>query len=120
MTVSRGRPRKGADHKILNLTSAAKELFLVRGYASTSMGDIATKAHASKTTLYSRFSSKTALFAAVIKSSNQSAGMDFDPEGLVGLSTEVALKEIASRFLALVCSPDALRLELIYHSEAAQ
>lgn len=50
-------------HRIL---LAAEELFLLYGYDKTTMEDIAKSAHVSKSTLYSRWNSKDALFFSLL------------------------------------------------------
>jgi AcrR family transcriptional regulator len=49
------------------LTAAALELFVERGYAATRLDDVAAKAGVSKGTLYLYFSSKEDLFKAVVR-----------------------------------------------------
>lgn len=49
------------------LTAAALELFVERGYAATRLDDVAAKAGVSKGTLYLYFSSKEELFKAVVR-----------------------------------------------------
>jgi AcrR family transcriptional regulator len=61
-----GRPPKDlaaqVDERILN---AARRLFLERGLTGASVEEIAREAHASKGTIYTRFATKEALFAAI-------------------------------------------------------
>jgi AcrR family transcriptional regulator len=49
------------------LTAAALELFVERGYAATRLEDVARRAGVSKGTLYLYFDSKEALFKAVVR-----------------------------------------------------
>ncbi len=51
------------------LTAAALELFVARGFAATRLEDVAARAGVSKGTLYLYFDSKQALFKAVIEES---------------------------------------------------
>jgi TetR/AcrR family transcriptional repressor of mexJK operon len=46
--------------------AAAKKLFMERGYAATSMDDIARRAKVGKATVYEHFQNKEELFAAVV------------------------------------------------------
>jgi AcrR family transcriptional regulator len=48
------------------LLDLAGQIFIEKGYERTSVGEIARRAGASKETLYSRFSSKSELFTAVM------------------------------------------------------
>lgn len=59
------RRRKGA--RPAELTAAALELFVEKGFAATRLDDVAVRAGVSKGTLYLYFSSKEALFKAVIE-----------------------------------------------------
>jgi AcrR family transcriptional regulator len=59
------RRRKGA--RPSELTAAALELFVDKGFAATRLDDVAARAGVSKGTLYLYFDSKEALFKAVIE-----------------------------------------------------
>ena len=59
------RRRKGA--RPSELTAAALELFVNKGFAATRLDDVAARAGVSKGTLYLYFDSKEALFKAVIE-----------------------------------------------------
>jgi AcrR family transcriptional regulator len=64
---ARGRP-KAEDAAALDarLRQAGRELFFRHGYGAMTMHELATVAHVSKTTLYSRFPSKADLFRAIV------------------------------------------------------
>lgn len=49
------------------ITSAALELFVERGYAATRLEDVAARAGISKGTLYLYFANKEELFKAVVR-----------------------------------------------------
>jgi TetR/AcrR family transcriptional repressor of mexJK operon len=62
----RGRPNPRQVAAIRRvILSTARSLFLSRGFAKTSMSEIATTAGISKGTLYSRYPTKAALFEAI-------------------------------------------------------
>ncbi len=62
------RPRaRRKEARPSELTAAALELFVERGFAATRLDDIAARAGVSKGTLYLYFDSKEALFKAVIE-----------------------------------------------------
>jgi TetR/AcrR family transcriptional repressor of mexJK operon len=63
----RGRP-KAEDLAALEarLLTVGRQLFFRLGYGATTMSDVAKAARCSKTTLYSRFTSKEALFRAIL------------------------------------------------------
>lgn len=79
------------------LTAAALELFVEKGFAATKLDDIATRAGVSKGTLYLYFDSKEALFKAVVR------------EGLVPALVEG--EQLVSRHAG---SAEQLLRELIY------
>ena len=63
--ASRWRRRK--DARPSELTAAALELFVEKGFAATRLDEIAARAGVSKGTLYLYFDSKEELFKAVIR-----------------------------------------------------
>jgi TetR/AcrR family transcriptional repressor of mexJK operon len=107
------------DAKESKILAAAFEMFLDLGYAGTSMDLVAQRARASKTTLYTRFPSKEALFAATISAACQRR-MSFEAHALSSLPVEEALIRIARQFLDLIYSPEALRMEQILTGEATR
>jgi len=107
------------DRRSKKIIDAAKPLFSTHGFTATSMDEIATHARVSKTTLYKRYPSKAALFAAVISIQTERSGLEFDTAAFAGSSIDEMLIKIGTKFVDLVCQPDSLRLELVYHSEGA-
>lgn len=107
-----------ADQKERVILAAAKVLFLDLGYAATSMDLLAQKAHVSKTTLYTRFPSKAALFGAVIDAECRSRGMNFRSDDLRDLPLADALRFVGYRLSALMWSPEAVRMEQVLLGES--
>lgn len=69
-TVGRkSRPRwvRRKDDRPAELTAAALQLFVERGYAATRLADVAARANVSKGTLYLYFRNKEELFQAVVR-----------------------------------------------------
>ena len=64
---TRAPRRRRKDARPSELTAAALELFVERGFATTRLEDVAARAGVSKGTLYLYFDSKEALFKAVIE-----------------------------------------------------
>jgi AcrR family transcriptional regulator len=66
---SKSKPRRERrkESRPNELLTAALELFVERGYAATRLEDVATRAGASKGTLYLYFSGKDELFKAVVR-----------------------------------------------------
>ncbi len=62
-----GRPRRDeAEKTATRILDTAAELFAARGYAATSVEQVAAACSAGKDTIYRRFPSKSALFSAVV------------------------------------------------------
>lgn len=61
-----GRQRR-KDVRAAELTAAALQLFVEKGFAATRLEDVAARASVSKATLYLYFDSKEALFKAVVQ-----------------------------------------------------
>lgn len=76
------------DDRILD---AAREAFATRGFAATTMEDIAQRVGISRSAIYSRFETKEALFRALV-------------EGLIGHVLPEAMPDLAD-----ISAPDALR-----------
>lgn len=64
---TRAPRRRRKDARPSELTAAALELFVDKGFAATRLDDVAARAGVSKGTLYLYFDSKEALFKAVIE-----------------------------------------------------
>ena len=103
------------------IIEAAHELFLQKGYAGTSMDDVAARAAVSKQTVYKNFADKQRLFTEVITSdvgrieSTTEAQMAAMPD-----STDLAgdLRAFARDHLAGVMQPGRLRLRRMLIGEA--
>lgn len=111
-------PRENA--KTEKILVAAKETFLELGFADASMDLVAQRARVSKTTLYTRFASKEALYAATISAECDRRGMRFHAEDFDGLPLEEALRRIGRRFVELIWSPEAIRIHQTVTGEAAR
>lgn len=66
-TASRPRWERRKESRPYELTAAALELFVERGFAATRLDDIAARAGVSKGTLYLYFAGKEELFEAVVR-----------------------------------------------------
>lgn len=67
MPVTRARWKRRKEARPQELTAAALELFVEKGFAATRLDEIAARAGVSKGTLYLYFDSKEELFKAVIR-----------------------------------------------------
>jgi AcrR family transcriptional regulator len=99
---------------ILNVAQAT---FFENGYAGTSMSEIAGTIGGSKGTLWSYFSSKEMLFAAVVERASQSfrqqLSVILDPDIEIGET----LRRFAREYLQKVTSPQAVALNRLVIGE---
>ena len=104
-TISPRQRRKEA--RPAELTAAALDLFVEKGYASTRLEDIAHHAGVSKGTLYLYFDSKDALFKAVIQEGIVPALAQGDTlvDGYRGSSAELLREIITGWWLMLGSTP---------------
>lgn len=108
---------KGMNNSTLIL-DAARDVFLERGYNTTSMDVVAQAAGVSKATVYALFSSKDRLFAAVIEreGDSQTAAIDTSTDAPVG---EV-LRRFATDAAALLLSASNAAMSRTVSSESVR
>lgn len=113
------RKRSKSEAKNSAILAAASELFLELGFETTSMDKVAQQAEVSKQTVYSHFSNKEALFAAVIEDKCELYGLSedlFDP----ARSCRENLLSYARQICELLCSEDAVKMDRLCSSNAAE
>jgi len=113
--------RAGRADRRSAILDAATSVFVERGFAGTTMDDVAAAARASKQTLYQRFGDKVGLFEAVIESNIADAEVGTDPhlEMLRGTDDiEGDLRLFARRHLRDVLQPHLLRIRRLVIAEA--
>ena len=107
--VRMGRPPKelaaNVDERILK---TARDLFLERGLASVSVEDIARQARASKGTIYARFPTKEALFAAIAMRNAANVRQGFESAAPSGGSIEERLINLGSTILKHLLADDTV------------
>src|SRR5579885_550299 len=109
-----GEERQGKGAAIL---AAAERAFLAHGFGAVSMDAIARAAGASKATVYAHFASKEELFGAVVAHLSERRFHGFSVEALDPRDIEASLTTIATRFLDLVLSPEAIALNRVIIAE---
>ena len=116
------RPGRGPSlHKRQAILDAARSLFLQRGFAGTSMDDVAALAGVSKQTVYSQFVDKRRLFAELITGDIADSRTSTHPliEALPRSDhIEQDLRTFARAHLADVMQPELLRLRRMLIGEA--
>ncbi|MCW5749580.1 MAG: TetR/AcrR family transcriptional regulator [Alphaproteobacteria bacterium] len=116
-----GRPGRPADRaKHDGILEAATGLFLERGYRATSMDRIAASAGVSKITIYAHFSSKAALFAAIVEGLAGRLTAAIRRLALSGLPPEEALRQVGRAYLRLALAPSSLGLHRLLVAETAR
>ena len=99
---------------------AARRAFLAGGFGAVSMDAIAREAAVSKATVYAHFTSKEALFGAVIADVAEQHFAGFTALELDPRDIEASLNTIARRFLDLVLSPEAIAVNRIIIGEVTR
>lgn len=113
----RGRPpAHEVEQREQHLLDAATETFLTTGFRRASMNDIAQRAGASKQTLYARYPSKGALFAAVMERKSAHIFRAIGP-----LSPHAPMRDTLRHFgcalLHIVSAPEATGLHRVILAE---
>jgi TetR/AcrR family transcriptional regulator, mexJK operon transcriptional repressor len=117
---ARGRPPA---HEVAaraeNLLDVATEVFLDKGFKGASMSEIARRAGASKQTLYTRYPSKAALFAALVE---RKASHLFEAIGPLGEGRNLreTLVHCGSELLELIVSEDARGVHRVVIAECME
>jgi AcrR family transcriptional regulator len=113
-----------ASRKRREIRQAAIGEFLAKGYAGTSMDDVAAAARVSKQTVYKQFGSKEELFVAIIEATVgevmnevfERVGASQDHHG--ELAQE--LLTVGRRLLVLIMQPELLALRRLVTGEASR
>jgi len=100
------------------IIEVAKNSFLERGYAETSMSTIAAALGGSKTTLWSYFRSKEELFAAVIDAKVADFRAKLDEALIPAGGTAAALGRFGRVLLRKIMSPESVALHRLIVSGA--
>lgn len=113
-------PRLGSGAAI---RAAAAKLFLEKGYAGTSMDEVAAAAGISKQTIYTHFPSKEELFADLVLGNEQRAN-EF-VAAMIGAfheakDLESGLRDLARTYLRFVIRAEVLQLRRLVIGEAAR
>ncbi len=115
----RGRPQSKRD----DIVTAAVEVFLEKGYAGTSISEVAKEAGVIKATIYSHFKDKEQLFTAIIEEITiKRMNMDFDAMSslLPELTPRQFIERMYKKFSLLEKDPQYLRLVRILIGESAR
>lgn len=121
-SIATSRPRRaGRLSSGAAIREAAARLFLEKGYAGTSMDDIATAAQVSKQTIYTHFPSKEELFSDLVMGNSDRVDQfisTIDRTLAEAGDLRGALGRLARQYLGFVVRPDVLRLRRLIIGEA--
>jgi AcrR family transcriptional regulator len=117
-----GRPPKEDAAETFNrIIDAAARLFAAQGFAATSIAQVAAACRAGKDTIYRRFPSKGALFAAVVERTRSRTldRLEAEIDSAGGAGDALArLRRVARWFLAANLDPELVAFKRIALSEA--
>jgi len=115
------RWRRKPEARTEEVLEAALDLFIVKGFASTRMEDIATAAGLSKAAIYLYFSSKDAVFIALVRTRLVPIRSRFLEAAMSGGGDPVAgLKAVALAWTSVMSDQRLAALPLIVMGEAAR
>jgi AcrR family transcriptional regulator len=114
----RGRPSDSSKHA--GILAVAMDVFLERGYHAASMDLIAKRANVSKITVYAHFSSKEALFSAIIAELAGRLTGAIQRLALADQPPAQALRQVGRAYLDLALAPRSLALHRLVVAEAAR
>ena len=102
------------------ILDGAAAVFSAHGYEGASMSMITAAAGVSKGTIYQHFTGKAALFGATVarECERSLAPLFQDPATLPDLAE--ALRDIGTRLIAMLTSPEGLAIERVVMTEAAR
>lgn len=108
----------GGDERAEFLLDVAADLFLSKGFAATSVGEIAAQAKASKGTFYSRYPSKEKLFTEVFRRSADAAFHEFSTILLPDAEPREVLCSLGQSLMRCVLAPDSINLMRLVYMES--
>lgn len=101
------------------ILDAAHAVFIESGYERAGMDDIASRADASKVTIYTYFGSKDNLFAAVMAARCRRYGAALEVPDWQDQSLADLLEDLGRRTLQLLMAPDVIALFRVVIAESA-
>jgi TetR/AcrR family transcriptional regulator, mexJK operon transcriptional repressor len=111
-------PAAGSDAKVGKILAGARRVFLEHGFGAATTDMIQQAAGVSKSTVYSYFPNKEALFVAVIRVECEKLLAQTRAERIEGRTVQETLTRIGTRLLQIVLEPSALALQRIVIAEA--
>ena len=110
----------GEDQLSERLLNAATEVFLEKGFAATSVDEIASRAKASKITFYNHFGNKEKLFEAIVMRLNSTMFQGFADALEADVPMQQALHLFLKQLAEMLYTDQAVKLVRVLHAEAAR
>src|ERR1700738_3961102 len=110
-------PRKRLAARREAFLAAARQVFEKKGFAEATVDDVIALSGGSRQTLYALFGGKQGLFEAITSDTCETIFKGLTPEQLAPRATDEVLKEVGTRYLAIVTSPACLSLHRLVVAE---
>jgi TetR/AcrR family transcriptional repressor of mexJK operon len=110
-------PRKRRAARREAFLAAARQVFEKKGFAEATLDDVIALSGGSRQTLYALFGGKQGLFEAITSDTCETIFQGLTPEKLATRATDEVLKEVGTRYLAIVTSPPCLSLHRLVVAE---
>ncbi len=111
-------PKQDAEEPAMRIIETATRLFASRGFAGTSVEQVAAACGAGKDTIYRRFPSKVALFEGVVEHARSRAVERLQDLVQTDGDALARLRSLLRSFLTINLEPDLVALKRITFSEA--
>jgi AcrR family transcriptional regulator len=98
--------------------AAAREVFREKGYAEATLDEVIARSGGSRQTLYELFGGKQGLFEAIINDACETIFQGLTPEKLATRAPDTVLREVGTRYLAIVTGPDCVTINRLIIAEA--
>jgi AcrR family transcriptional regulator len=118
LALATKRPSKRLTARREAFLTAARAVFQEKGYAEATMDDVIARSGGSRQTLYALFGGKQGLFEAIISDACETIFRGLTPEQLAPQAPDVVLREVGTRYLAIVTGPDCVSLNRLIIAEA--
>lgn len=121
--TSAARPRRRKDAILARraaLLKVARDLFLQRGYAETSVNDVARIAGGSLATLYKEFGNKEGLFVTVVEEILSAEAAPFASVLELDISLAEGLQTIGEGYVKALLEPEHMAFHRIFWTEGRQ
>jgi AcrR family transcriptional regulator len=114
------RPRPRGQTRRAQILDAATEVFVESGYGAATIDLVASRAGASKATIYGFFGGKEGLFTAIIEERAERILAALPHVGIDHVDVRTTLTEIGRRYMRVAMSPDAIGLYRLILAEGVR